>query len=102
METNRRKPATAGTVVGWITLSLALCVWVLIIPLTSSALLFASEVSIEAGFAAFAAVFYGIVGALGLSAVLHSEHRSRKAAGWVYGIFLLLAAAVAISLNLRA
>ncbi|WP_263251647.1 hypothetical protein [Saccharopolyspora rosea] len=99
MKIDSNKPATGATVAGWIILSLGILIWLVIVPLTASALLFASEITVEAGFATFGAVAFGIAGAIGFSAVAASEHRSARAALWIFSVLLLLAIADAIALH---
>lgn len=101
MKIDATKPATAGTVVGWLILALAIVVWLVVIPLTGSALFFANRITVEAGFAIIGAVVYGVAGAIGFSAIAASEHRSSRPALWIYLAPLAVAILVAIVLNFQ-
>ncbi|SFS93041.1 hypothetical protein [Saccharopolyspora flava] len=99
MKIDATKPATAGTVVGWLLLALAILVWLVVIPLTGSALFFATRITVEAGFATIGAVIYGILGAIGFSAIAASEHRSSRPALWIYLALLAVAILTTVTLN---
>ncbi|QUG99736.1 hypothetical protein HUO13_02015 [Saccharopolyspora erythraea] len=99
MKTDSTKPATGATAIGWILLALGILIWLAVIPLTGMALFLAKKITIEAGFSTFGAVAYGVVGAIGLSAVAASEHRTTRAATWTYLILLAIAILVALLLN---
>ncbi|MDI2031684.1 hypothetical protein QFW96_23855 [Saccharopolyspora sp. TS4A08] len=101
MKIDATKPATAGTVVGWLFLALAIAVWLVVIPLTGSALFFATRITAEPSFATIGTVVYGIVGAIGFTAVAATEHRSSRPALWIYLALLSLATIVAVALNLK-
>lgn len=93
--------ATAGTVVGWISLALGIVIWSVLIPLTASAFFFADQITIEAGFATFGAIASGVVGGIGVSAIVHSEHKSGRGASWIYLGLVVAAVVVTALLNTR-
>lgn len=101
MKIDATKPATAGTVVGWLFLALAIAVWLVVIPLTGSALFFAGRITVEASFATIGTIVYGVAGAIGFSAIAASEHRSSRPALWIYLALLAIAILVAGILNLQ-
>ncbi|WP_406692307.1 hypothetical protein REH65_10670 [Saccharopolyspora sp. ID03-671] len=101
MKIDATKPPTAGTIVGWLVLALAIVVWLVIIPLTGSALFFATQITVEAGFATIGAVVYGVGGAIGFSAIAASEHRSSRPALWIYLALLAAAILVASALHIQ-
>lgn len=101
MKIDATKPATAGTIVGWLVLALAIIVWLIVIPLTGSALFFASQITVEAGFATIGAVVYGVAGAIGFSTIAASEHRSSRPALWIYLALLAIVVFVVVALNFR-
>ncbi len=101
MKIDATKPATTGTVVGWLLLALAIAVWLVVTPLTGSALFFASRITVEASFATIGAVIYGVAGAIGFSVIAASEHRSSRPALWIYLTLLVIVIFVAVALNFR-
>lgn len=96
MKIDAEKPATSATVVGWLLLGVAIVVWLVVIPLTGAAVFLASRITIETGFAAIGATVYGVTGAIGLSAIAASEHRSSRPALWIYVALLAVAILVAV------
>lgn len=96
MKIDAEKHATPATVVGWLLLGLAILIWLVVIPLTGAAVFLANRTTIETGFATIGAIVYGVIGAIGLSAIAASEHRSTRPALWIYGGQLAAAILVAI------
>lgn len=102
MKIDQSKEPSAATVVGWMVLALGLLIWLSVIPLTGTALFLAEKITVEAGFATFGGIGYGIVGAVGLSFIVASEHRSARPALLAYGLLLLAAVVVVVLLRSHA